>query len=57
MTNAETPIKSEEHANDPFSEARRRRRDVEIRRVAAIRSAGSHFKLVPTRASRDATGR
>jgi len=47
MTHTQTPIKTEEHTNDPFSEARRRRRDVEVRRVAAIRSAGSHFKLMP----------
>ena len=47
MTHTQTPIKTEEHTNDPFSEARRRRRDVEVRRVAAIRSAGLHFKLMP----------
>ena len=47
MTHAQTPIKTEEHTSDPFSEARRRRRDVEVRRVAAIRSAGAHFKLMP----------
>jgi hypothetical protein len=54
MTTTLTDLKAEEHTNDRLREAQHRRRHVEVRRVAVIRPAGTHFKLRPIRASLDA---
>lgn len=54
MTKTLTYIKAQEHTNDLLREAQRRRRDVEVRRVAVIRPEGAHFKLQPIRASLEA---
>jgi hypothetical protein len=54
MTTTLTYIKAQEHTNDRLREAQRRRRHVEVRRVAVIRLEGSHFKLRPIRASLEA---
>jgi hypothetical protein len=51
MTTPLTYIKAQEHTNDLLREAQRRRRHVEVRRVAVLRPAGAHFKLHPIRAS------
>jgi hypothetical protein len=56
MTTTMTYIKAQEQTNDLLREAQRDRRHVEVRRVAVIRPAGSHFKLLPIRASLEATG-
>ena len=56
MTTTMTYIKAQEQTNDLLREAQRHRRHVEVRRVAVIRLAGSHFKLLPIRASLEATG-
>ena len=47
MTTTPTKIKAKEQANDTLRDARRCRRRVEVRRVAAIRPEGAHFKLRP----------
>jgi len=54
MTTTLTYIKAQEHTNDLLREAQRRRRHVEVRRVAVIRPDGAHFKLRPIRASLEA---
>jgi hypothetical protein len=51
MTTTLTNTKAQAHANDLTREAQRRRRRVEVRRVAVIRPEGAHFKLRPIRAS------
>jgi hypothetical protein len=51
MTTTLTYIKAQENTKDRLSEARRRSRHVEVRRVAVIRPDGAHFKLQPMRAS------
>jgi hypothetical protein len=51
MTTTLTYIKAREQTNDLQREAHRHRRYGEVRHVAVIRSAGSHFKLLPTRAA------
>lgn len=51
MTTTLTYIKAQQHTNDLLREAQRRRRHVEVRRVAVIRPAGAHFELQPLRAS------
>jgi hypothetical protein len=56
MTTTLTYIKAQEHTNDLLREAQRRRRHVEVRRVAVIRPEGDHFKLRPIRASLEAAG-
>jgi hypothetical protein len=55
MTTTLTYIKAREHTNDLQREAHRHRGYGEVRHVAVIRSAGSHFKLLPIRASLEAT--
>jgi hypothetical protein len=47
MTTTPTKIKAKEQANDTLRDARRCHRRVEVRRVAAIRPEGAHFKLRP----------
>jgi hypothetical protein len=42
---------------DPLQEAQDNRDHNKVRRVAVIRSAGSHFALMPTRGLLDARGR
>ena len=54
MTITLTNIKAQEHTNDLPRDAQRRRRRVEVRRVAVIRPEGAHFKLRPIRASLEA---
>jgi hypothetical protein len=56
MTTTLTYIKAQEHTNDLLRETQRRRRHVEVRRVAVIRPDGAHFKLRPLRASLEAAG-
>jgi hypothetical protein len=56
MTTTLTYINAQEHTNDLLREAQRRRRHVEVRRVAVIRPEGAHFKLRPIRASLEAAG-
>ena len=56
MTTTLTYIKAQEHTNDLEREAHRHRGCGEVRRMAVIRPAGSHFKLLPVRASLEATG-
>jgi hypothetical protein len=51
MTTTLTYIKAQEHTNDLPREAHRRRRHVEVRRVAVIRPEGTHFRLRPVWAS------
>jgi hypothetical protein len=51
MTTTLTYTKPQEHTNDLLREAPRRRRHVEVRRVAVIRPDGPHFKLRPIRGS------
>jgi hypothetical protein len=51
MTTTLTYIKAQEHTNDLPREAHRRRGHVEVRRVAAIRPEGTHFRLRPVEAS------
>jgi hypothetical protein len=52
MTATLTKTKAQEQANDALSDARRRGRRIQVRRVAAIHLEGAHFKLRPLRASR-----
>ena len=47
MTTTPTKIKAKEQSNDTLRDARRCHRRVEVRRVAAIRLEGAHFKLRP----------
>ena len=54
MTTTLTYIKAQEHTNDLPRDAQRRRRRVEVRRVAVIRPERAHFKLRPIRASLEA---
>jgi hypothetical protein len=54
MTTTLTHIKAPEHTNDRLREAQRRRRHVEVRRVAVIRPEGAHFKLRSIRTSLEA---
>jgi hypothetical protein len=56
MTTTQTYIKAQQHTNDLLREAQRRRRHLEVRRVAVIRPEGAHFKLRPIRASLQAAG-
>ncbi len=51
MTTTLTNIKAQEHTNDVPLDAQRRRRRVEVRRIAVIRPEGAHFKLRPIRPS------
>lgn len=55
MTTTLTRIKAPEQTNDRHEDAHRHRGHVEVRHVAVIRSAGSHFKLLPIGASPEAT--
>ena len=55
MTTTLTNIKVQGESNQLFRDAQRRRRHVKVRRVAVVRPAGSHFKLLPTRPSLEAT--
>ncbi len=54
MTTTLTNIKAQGHTKDLRRDAQRRRRRVEIRRVAVIRPEGAHFNLRPIRASLEA---
>jgi hypothetical protein len=56
MTTTLTYTKAQEHTDGLLREAQRRRRHVEVRRVAVIRPEGAHFKLRPLRASLEAAG-
>ena len=49
MTTTQINIKAGGQSKDLLREAKRHRRDVEIRRVAVVRPAGSHFNLRPIR--------
>jgi hypothetical protein len=51
MTATPTKIKDQDDANDLPRDARRCRHRVEVRRIAAIRPEGAHFKLRPLRGS------
>jgi hypothetical protein len=44
MTTTLTNIKAQEDTNDQLREAQRRRRHVEVRRIAVIRPEGGHFR-------------
>jgi hypothetical protein len=44
-------IKARDHPDHLLCEAQRHRRQLKVRRVAVIRPAGSHFKLLPIRAT------
>jgi hypothetical protein len=57
MTKTLNHIKAQEQTNDRHGHAHRHRGDIEVRHVAVIRSAGSHFKLLPIGASPEATER
>jgi hypothetical protein len=57
MSRTLTNLKAHEHTSDLPGDARRHRRRVEIRRVAAIRPEGAHFKLRPIRGSLQAAQR
>jgi hypothetical protein len=52
MTITLTYIKAREHTNDLLRKAQRHRGHLEVRHVAVIGSAGSHFKLVPVHGTR-----
>ena len=54
MTTTLTNIKAQEQTNDILRDAQRRRRRVEVRRVAVIRPEGAHFKLRPLSGSLEA---
>jgi hypothetical protein len=55
MTTTLTYIKAREQTKDRRREAHRHRGRGEVRHVAVIRPTGSHFKLLPLRASLEAT--
>jgi len=55
MTTTLNYLKDEQQASDRVREAQRRRRRRKVRRVAVIRPAGSHFKLLPARGKLDGT--
>jgi hypothetical protein len=54
MTTTVTNIKTQQHTNHLARDARRRRRRIDVRRVAVIRPEGAHFKLRPSVASLEA---
>jgi hypothetical protein len=54
MTTTLTNTKTEEHTHDLARDAERRRRRVQVRRVAVIRPEQAHFKLRPIRGSLEA---
>ena len=54
MTTTLTHTKTHEHTNDVRRDAERRRRRVQVRRVAVIRPEQAHFKLRPIRGSLEA---
>jgi hypothetical protein len=47
LTTTLNDIKAREHPDYPLREAQRQRRPVKVRRVAMIRPAGTHFRLLP----------
>ena len=55
MTTTMTHTKTQEHTHDLARDAERRRRRVQVRRVAVIRPEQAHFKLRPIRGSLEAT--
>lgn len=52
LTNVQAQVQSE----DLRRHSEGQRRNVEVRRVAVVHPEGSHFKLLPLRASLAATG-
>lgn len=55
MTTTLTNTKTQEHTNEVRRDTERRRRRVQVRRVAVIRPERAHFKLRPIRGSLEAT--
>jgi hypothetical protein len=57
MTRTLTNVQAQVQNDDLRRHAEHQRRNVEVRRVAVVHPGGSHFKLLPVRASLTATGR
>jgi hypothetical protein len=53
MTTTLNYIKDQQQTSDLLREGQRHRQRREVRRMAVIRPAGSHFKLLPARATLD----
>ena len=51
MTNTITQTQPRAELRDHRRSTKRRRRDVEVRRVAVVHPGGAHFKLLPVLAS------